>query len=119
MPVDPERLRRVVEEIGRFHLRAGALRRAQERIAPMLQRGETVPAHEAESYLAAARRYFTEFEREACTHLRDVEKRLAQVSQVQFNLTAERGVAVRRVETTREVLADLASATGGEPHQGA
>ncbi len=116
MPVDLDRLRGIVEEVARFHLRAGTLRRTQERIVQLLQRGETVPAHEAESYLAAVRRYFSEFEREACEHLQDIEKRLAHVSQVQFNLTAERGVAVRRVEATRDMLANLANAEGGKPH---
>ena len=119
MSVDLERLRVLVAEIGRFHLRAGALSRAQERIAQALRRDETVSPQEAESYLAAARRYFTEFEREADGHLRDVEKRLAHVSQVQFNLTAEREVAVRRIEATRGVLDGIANVSGGERHQGA
>jgi hypothetical protein len=37
----------------------------------------------------------------------DVDRRLAKVSQLQFNLTAERGVAARRVEVTQGVLARL------------
>ena len=35
----------------------------------------------------------------------DVERRLARVSQRQYNLTAERGVAARRIEATQGVLA--------------
>jgi len=56
-------------------------------------------------YLLAVRRYFTGFERDARARLKDVEMRLARASQLQFNLTAERGVAVRRVELTQGVLA--------------
>jgi hypothetical protein len=36
--------------------------------------------------------------------LADVDRRLAKVSQLQFNLTAERGVTARRVEVTQAVL---------------
>jgi hypothetical protein len=50
-------------------------------------------------------RYFRGFEREARAHLRDLDERLARVSQLQFNLTAERGVAARRAELTQGVLA--------------
>ena len=52
--------------------------------------------------------YFSGFEREARAHLADIDKRLARVSQLQFNLTAERGVTARRVEVTQGVLARLA-----------
>ncbi|MDQ2991507.1 MAG: hypothetical protein M3R30_01645 [Candidatus Eremiobacteraeota bacterium] len=61
----------------------------------------------ARAYLAAVRRYFSGFEREAREHLRDVDKRLDHAGQVVFNLTAERGVAVKRIEATGGVLADL------------
>jgi hypothetical protein len=64
------------------------------------------------AYLAAARRYFVGFEREAREHLREVESRLAKVSQLQFNLTAERGVAARRVAATQGVLSRVAELDG-------
>ena len=47
------------------------------------------------------------FEREARGHLRDVDRRLEQANQVHFNLAAERGVAVKRIEATQAVLAEL------------
>ena len=103
MPADGERLRTLVEEIGRFYLTDRPMRRAQERIKAALASGEP-EAREVETYVAAVKRYFSGFEREARAHLADVEKRLAKVSQVQFNLTAERGVAARRVAATQGVL---------------
>jgi hypothetical protein len=57
-------------------------------------------------------RYFSGFAREAQAHLRDVERRLAKVSQLQFNLTAERGVAAKRVEITQGVLSKVAELRG-------
>jgi hypothetical protein len=59
-------------------------------------------------YLAAVTTYFTGFEREARSHLADIDRRLARASQLQFNLTAERGVTARRVEATQGVLSRLA-----------
>lgn len=58
-------------------------------------------------YLQAVRKYFAGFEKEARTHLRDVDRRLEHVNQMQFNLNAERGVAVKRIEATQSVLADV------------
>lgn len=37
-------------------------------------------------------------------HLRDVDRRLERTNQIVFNLTAERGVAVKRIEATQSVL---------------
>lgn len=65
------------------------------------------PVQTIAAYVGAVRRYFAGFEREARRRLGDVERRLAHVSQVQFNLTAERGVAARRVEAVQGVLAKL------------
>ena len=61
-------------------------------------------------YLSAVRHYFVGFEREARGHLRDVDRRLEHVNQVHFNLTAERGVAVKRIEATNAVLTALGEA---------
>jgi hypothetical protein len=61
-----------------------------------------------EKYVNAVRHYFEGFEREARGHLRDVDKRLEHANQVVFNLTAERGVAVKRIEATHGVLETLA-----------
>ncbi|MBV9647469.1 MAG: hypothetical protein JO043_08405 [Candidatus Eremiobacteraeota bacterium] len=107
MPIDDGRLSALFEEVGRFYITDRAMRHAQTRFAAALQRG--TPTHEEiEAYLRTARRYFTGFAREARAHLADVEKRLARVSQLQFNLSAERGVAARRVAVTQGVLSNLA-----------
>jgi hypothetical protein len=107
MAVDPERLRVLVAEVERFYIRDRAMARAQRTISALLAAGEPSEA-ETGAYLRAVRHYFSGFEREARDHLREVESRLAKVSQVQFNLTAERGVAARRVAATQGVLSRVA-----------
>ena len=72
-----------------------------------IEGNSAVDARAAADYLRAVRRYFEGFEREARSHLRDVDKRLEHANQVVFNLTAERGVAVKRIEATQSVLNDL------------
>jgi len=107
MAAEPDKLAALVTEIGRFYIKDRDLRRAQDRIVKALAEGEP-PPRELQRYLASVRRYFSGFEREARAHLSDLERRLAHASQVQFNLTAERGVAARRVEAVQGVLAKLA-----------
>ena len=63
----------------------------------------------------AVRRYFEGFDREARAHLRDVDRRLERSNQVVFNLTAERGVAVKRIEATQSVLSALAGLEASAP----
>jgi hypothetical protein len=111
------KLRSLIELVAGFHLRAGSMRRAQQRIEAQLATGNPIPQREIEAYLAQTRRYFSEFEREAREHLKDVEKRLVHVGQLQYNLTAERGVALRRVEVTKGVLSTVEGF--GNAHQGA
>lgn len=82
------------------------MRAAQRAIEAVTAAGAPDPPA-ARAYLAAVRRYFTGFEREARAHLRDVDKRLEHANQVVFNLTAERGVAVKRIDATGGVLAHL------------
>lgn len=99
-------LRALVAKVGAFYITDKTMKQAQKEIESALAAGE--PGERArESYLQAVRRYFTGFEREARGHLRDVDKRLEHANQVVFNLTAERGVAVRRIEATQSVLEDL------------
>ena len=107
MPAEPDKLAALVAEIGRFHVTDRNLRRAQERIVKALAQGEPPPGV-VEAYLISVKRYFAGFEREARAHLQDLERRLGHASQVQFNLTAELGVAARRVEAVQGVLAKLA-----------
>jgi hypothetical protein len=107
MRVDRSQLAALVEEIGRFYITDRAMARAQQRFAGLLADADPSDA-DLDAYLDAVRRYFGGFEREARAHLSDVEGRLAKVSQVQFNLTAERGVAARRVAATQGVLSKAA-----------
>ena len=82
------------------------MKHAQKKIEAVLAGGEPDQS-ERDAYVSAVRTYFSGFEREARAHLRDVDKRLEHVNQVHFNLTAERGVAVRRIAATQEVLQEL------------
>jgi hypothetical protein len=105
MPID-DRLRALAERIGAFHITDRAMKRAQSAMEHSLRDGD-VGVETRDAYLAAARRYFEEFAAEARTHLRDVDRRLEQANQVTFNLTAERGVAVKRIEATQSVLQSI------------
>jgi hypothetical protein len=107
MPID-DRLRTLAERIGAFHITDRAMKRAQSVMESSLRDGD-VADETRSAYLAAARRYFGEFATEARAHLRDVDRRLEQAHQVTFNLTAERGVAVKRIEATQSVLQSIES----------
>ena len=103
----------LVERVGQFYVTDKAMKSAQKKIEIALAFGD-VEAQEREAYLLAVRRYFSGFEREARAHLRDVDKRIEHVNQVHFNLTAERGVAVRRIEATQAVLKELQGVASAE-----
>ena len=81
------------------------MRREQEAMAASLAAGVVPTSEQVATYLAAVKRYFAGFAREAQEHMKDVDRRLTKVSQLQFNLSAELGVAARRVEVTQGVLA--------------
>lgn len=104
MPADPQ-LAELARRVGEFHITDRAMSEAQRGISAAIASGETSP-RETRRYLEAVRRYFSGFENEARAHLRDLDRRLEQLHQVQFNLTAERGVAAKRIEVTHGVLAD-------------
>ncbi len=108
-----ERLSALVTRVGEFYVTDKAMKAAQKKMEAALADG-TADERAREEYLAAVRRYFTGFEREARAHLRDVDKRLEHVNQVHFNLTAERGVAVRRIEATQSVLQDIDRVSSAE-----
>ncbi|MGA7202170.1 MAG: hypothetical protein WBX26_10085 [Candidatus Cybelea sp.] len=108
MPADPG-LRDLVARVGAFHITDGAMKRAQRAIETALEK-DAVDADARDAYRSAVRRYFESFDREARAHLRDVDRRLEHTNQVVFNLTAERGVAVKRIEATQAVLNVLAGA---------
>jgi hypothetical protein len=105
MPVDP-RLASLVTRVSAFHITDRAMKRAQSQIEQVVASGD-VDANAAAAYVSAVRRYFDGFSKEARAHLRDVDRRLEHVNQVHFNLTAERGVAVKRIEATQAVLEDI------------
>jgi hypothetical protein len=65
-------------------------------------------AEEVRRYCDAVRQYFAGFADEARHRLGDLDRRIAHQNQVQFNLQAERGVALRRVERTQGVLSKVA-----------
>jgi hypothetical protein len=89
--------------VAEFHITDRAMRRAQDDFERERAAG-TASADASARYLQAVRRYFDGFAREARVHLRDVDRRLVDLHQVQFNLTAERGVAVKRIEAAEGVL---------------
>ncbi len=104
MPVDAAALRALVSLVGEFYITQRRMKNAQQRIAALLER-EDVSEEEARRYVAAVNEYFQSFEREIRAHLRSLDGRLANAYQVQFNLTTEREVAVKRMEATRAVIA--------------
>lgn len=108
-----ERLTAFVAAVGSFHITDRAMRKAQDAAQTALANGSFDDGLR-EAYLAAVRRYFAAFEREARGHLRDVDRRLEAANQVHFNLAAERGVAVKRIEATQAVLTEL-DAIGAQP----
>jgi len=110
--VTDERFAALVAAVGNFHVTDRAMRKAQDVASAALAHGPLEGA-QREAYLAAVRRYFAAFEREARGHLRDVDRRLEHANQVVFNLAAERGVAVKRIEATQAVLTEV-NALGGE-----
>ncbi len=113
MPIDPA-LRDLVARAGAFHITDRAMIGAQRAIEAALETGE-VDDRVRRAYRNALRRYFEGFDREARAHLRDVDRRLERVNQVQFNLAAERGVAVKRIEATQGVLTALSADEGSAP----
>jgi hypothetical protein len=110
---DNEQFRALVARVGEFYITDKAMKSAQNRIEAVMASGEPDERARGE-YLAAVRHYFTGFEKEARAHLRTVDKRLEHANQVQFNLTAERGVAVRRIEATQTLLQDLDRVAGSQ-----
>jgi hypothetical protein len=104
MPSD--RFASLVATVGAFHITERAMKHAQTQAEAAVRTGDATDAIVAR-YVEAVNRYFSGFEREARVHLRDLDKRLEGLNQVIFNLTAERGVAVKRIEATQLVLAEV------------
>ena len=100
-------LRGLVERVATFHLTDRGMVRAQRSFEAALAAGAPSDAA-VRAYLAAVRTYFTGFDRDAQAQLKSVDRELEGLYQRQYNLAAERGVAVRRIEIVREVLDALA-----------
>ncbi|HEY4442074.1 MAG TPA: hypothetical protein VGN14_16570 [Candidatus Elarobacter sp.] len=94
----------LVRSVGEFHLTDRAMRAAQQKMEARLAAGDADDAAVA-AYLAAVRRYFTPYEKEAREQLRHVDRELARLYQLQYNLAAERGVVAKRIDAVRGVLA--------------
>lgn len=109
---DQQRLVALVATVGSFHVTDRAMRAAQREIEAVLAAGEADDAA-VRAYLRAVRRYFEPYEREAREQLRHVDRELERLYQLQYNLTAERGVVAKRVEAVRGVLGALAEHDGG------
>jgi hypothetical protein len=103
---DRTQLAALVETVAGFHLTDRRLLRAQREIERELAGGTAAPAA-VSAYLAAVRSYFTAFAGDAQAQLASVDRELEGLYQRQYNLAAERGVAVKRIEVVQGVLARL------------
>ena len=106
LTVSRERLQALVAEVGEFRIRDRALTEAQRRMEAIVREREP-SGEELRRYLSDVERYFGAFAAEARRNLADLDRRIAHQNQVLFNLQAERGVALRRVERTQGVLSGV------------
>jgi hypothetical protein len=107
-----DRFAALVTAVGAFHVTDRAMRAAQDRIE-RAQAAGAVDDAAAEAYLEAVRRYFEPYEREAQGQLRHVDRELERLYQLEYNLSAERGVVAKRIEAVRGVLGALAELRAG------
>jgi hypothetical protein len=108
----PEPLAALAARVATFHLTDRAMLRAQRAFEAALAAG-TPTAAETGAYLRAVRTYFTGFARDADAQLAGVDRELEGLYQRQYNLAAERGVALKRIESVQGVLAALAELPPG------
>ncbi len=101
-----ERLSDLAARVGAFHITDRAMQRAQAAFTAALA-GGTPSAADVAAYARAVRAYFTGFARDAAAQLAGVDRELENLYQRQYNLAAERGVAVKRIEAVQGVLALL------------
>jgi len=90
--------------IDEFHITDRGLVRARD----LVRRGDGKAAVEA--LRRAAAKYFGDMASEAEEHLHDIDRKLDDLYQRQYNLQAERSVAERRLGGARRVLEALAGA---------
>jgi hypothetical protein len=91
----------LLELVDGYHITDRRLLRARAQ----LERDRDDAAERA--FRKEVRRYFDSLAREAEAHLVDVDRRLDDVYQRQYNLTAERAVAERRLDGARALLRAL------------
>ena len=101
----PDKVAELAQRVGNFHITDRAMKRAQRAIEQALDAGNADEAARR-AYLDSVRQYFEGFSKEARSRLRDLDRRLEEINQVHFNLIAERGVAVKRIEATEAILHD-------------
>ncbi len=103
----------LVQHVGEFPIRDRQVVKIQREmraaVTAALTSGQTIETDLVKRYQATLRRYFVEFQKEAVAHVREIDRRLEKLAQLQFNATAERGVAARRVDVTKSVLARFES----------
>jgi hypothetical protein len=104
---DFDALAAFVRTVATFHITDRAMRRAQRTFESALAAGAPSGAA-VRAYLAAVKQYFTGFDRDARAQLASVDRELERLYLRQYNLTAERGVAAKRVEAVQGVLTQLA-----------
>lgn len=90
--------------IDQFHITDRALVRARD----LVRRGDSPAAVEA--LRQAAAKYFGDMATEAEQHLREIDRKLDDLYQRQYNLQAERGIAERRLSGARRVLQSITDA---------
>ncbi len=105
--MSPERLAALAAVVDTFHITDRAMQRAQRAFATACA-GRAPTQAEASAYLRAVRTYFEGFAHDADAQLANVDRELERLYQRQYNLAAERGVAVKRIEAVQGVLALLA-----------
>ena len=91
----------VLQLIDRFHITDRSLLRARENAR---RQGD---AASISALSASVRRYFESMLREEEKQLVEIDRRLDDIYQRQYNLQAERGVAQRRLNGARQVLQAL------------
>ncbi len=103
-------LRTLHERASAFHFSEAAIRSLHDRVGKALDTG--APTREMEeAYRRALRRYFAGFDVQTRAQLRDLDRRLAELAQAQLNFTAERNVAVKRLENIGAMLGLLDEAS--------
>ena len=85
-----------------FHVTDKALVRSRDRA-----RSSNGDAASLAALKKEMRRYFAAVARESVSHLADLDRRLDDLYQRQYNAQAERSVAQRRLEAARHVLDEL------------